>query len=164
MCPHCHADSGLLQQILRKLAHLDKPTVDLFFIGFFRDYPATWWAQWNSLVRKLIIHIRPYSYPSSIFNLLFSHELWTDHGHHLWIVPSKPRYLKKPESAVLNLSSCPTASSPMSFQACTMLWSVCISTQDMFMILHIIVYDDYLPVVPGQAGGGSFHSIKNIHL
>ena len=29
----------------------------------------------------------------------------------------------------------------------------------MFIILHIIVYD-YLPVVPGQAGGGSFHSLK----
>jgi len=28
-----------LQQILRKLADLDKPTVHLFFIGFFRDYP-----------------------------------------------------------------------------------------------------------------------------
>lgn len=61
MCPHCHADSGLLQQILRNLADLNKPTVHLFFIGFFRDYPATWWAQWDGMVRKLSIDIRPIS-------------------------------------------------------------------------------------------------------
>lgn len=58
-------------------------------------------------------------YPSNIhpyFSTCCFHqnELWTDHPSHLWIVPII--YLKKPERAALNLFSCPTARSLMSFQ------------------------------------------------